>query len=300
MANTNCKSVIKSKKIIPYLLISPLVILYVFFIGGGLIGVFKESLGYIPSIGLEQVNFNSYKELFSQNGFYKDLGFSVYIAFTSAIISTLFGIIISYSFVLSNNKLIKTFSKKSLQVGLILPYLYVIFLVTLFFSRSGFFSRILFNLGLINKIETFPKLIYDRYGFGLIVAFVLKGTPFVSLFLINVMSRISNSYKNVAVSLGASKITILKKIFLPLCEETIVWTSSILLAYDLGSFEVPYLLSGIIRVPLSSKLYSLFINPNLSIIPKSMALNIILLFLSGFLIFMYSRMIRQIIRGKVL
>jgi len=95
------------------------------------------------------------------------------------------------------------------------------------------------------------------------------------------MSRVSKTYEDVAKSLCANKLTILKRIYLPLCSNVVVWASCIIFAYDLGSFEVPYLLGSVSPVPLSSRLYSLFINPNISVIPEAMAMNVMLLVIDG-------------------
>lgn len=289
-----------SKKFVPYLLVVPILMIYTLFIGGGLIEAVKESLGYIPVINMYSVNLDGYREIINEGGFWRDLTFSVYLALAATVLSTLFGTIIAYSFVASNNVVIKTIVRKILEIGLILPFLYVVFLAMLFLNQTGFFSRLLFHIGIISDYGSFPVLIYDRFGLGILWVYVFKGAPFVALFAINIMSRISKVYSEAAQSLGADSLAILRRIYLPLSANTITWASSIIFAYDLGSFEVTYLLSGISPVPLSAKLYSLHISPDLYTTTQTMALNVILFGCGLIIVGAYAVFLRFLLRRRVL
>lgn len=286
------------RKIAPYVLLSPILILYIILIGGGLIETVKESMGYIPVLGFNNFNLDSYKEIFRQSDFLRDMLYSIYLAGISTIISTFLGIIIAYCFVTSKNPLIKSIVKKTMQIGMIIPYLYVVFLVILLLSQTGFVSRFMYNIGVLKDLKSFPELVFDRRGVGIIWVYVFKGTPFIALFVLSVMSKISTTYEEVAKSLSASGLTILRKIYMPLSSGAIIWSSCIVFAYALGSFEVPYLLGSISPVPLSSELYSLFINPDLSTIPKGMALNVVILIFGGAIVGGYAMLLKFMLRGR--
>lgn len=189
--------------------------------------------------------------------------------------------------------------RKTLQAGLIIPYIYVVFLSIIFLGQTGFVSRLLYNAGVLSDIKNFPELVFDKNGFGIIWVYVFKGTPFVTLFVLNVMSRISKKYEDAAKSLSAAKITILRKIYLPLCSKVVIWASCIIFAYDLGSFEVPYILSSISPVPLSSRLYSLFINPDIFKIPETMAMNVVLLFIGIIFVGVYAVFLKFLLTGRI-
>ncbi|WP_435789906.1 ABC transporter permease [Clostridium sp.] len=286
------------KRITPYVLLSPILILYIVLIGGGLIETVKESMGYIPVLGFDTFDLDSYKEIFKQNSFLRDMLYSVYIAGTATILSTFLGIIIAYCFVTSKNSYVKVIVKKALQMGLIIPYLYVVFLAMITLSQTGFISRLMYNIGVLKDLKSFPELIFDRRGLGIIWVYVFKGTPFIALFVLNVMSKISSTYEDVAKSLSASGLTILRKIYIPLSSGAIIWSSCIVFAYELGSFEVPYLLGSISPVSLSSRLYSLFINPDLSLLPKGMAMNVILIILGGAIVGVYAMLLKILFKGR--
>lgn len=78
----------------------------------------------------------------------------------------------------------------------------------------------------------------------------------------------------------------------------ILWTSAIIFAYDLGSFEVPYLLGNVKVMSLSSKLYSLAVNPDIEAIPTAMSMNLILLGVGLISVGIYSIALKRILRGK--
>jgi putative spermidine/putrescine transport system permease protein len=279
------------------LLLAPMILLYVFFILGGIISVFIESTGFIPALGLNEISASSYANIFMKKEFFVSLSYSLYIALVSTSISTLLGVLMAYHIVISRNAFLIGISKRILQVGMILPYLYMVFLTMITMGRSGLISRIFYYFGWIQSLDDFPEFLYEPLGLGIIFVYVLKGTPFVALFAINIMDRISNTYHEVSKTLGAKEYHILRKVYLPIASNTIVWTSSILFVYDLGAFEVPYLLGTNRFVTLSSQLYSLYINPQIETIPESMAMNISLLAIGSVGVFLYAILLKRFLKG---
>ncbi|MDW7657922.1 MAG: ABC transporter permease subunit [Bacillota bacterium] len=289
----------KHQKRPPWLLLLPILVIYALLIGGGLLAAFIESLGYIPVLGLTTFSLDSYRRLFMQQGFLNDFMFSLWIAFISSLLSTFLGVTIAYAVTTTRAKRLSSITRKAMQTGLILPYLYGIFLAVTMISQSGLLSRLFYHLGLIQEPRAFPELLYDRAGLGIVFVFVLKGTPFVALFVSNIMSRVSADYRDVAKTLRARNLTVLRKIYLPLCSTVIVWCASVLFAYDLGSFEVPYMLGALRPVALSARLYSLYISPDLLTIPQTMAMSVFL-FLTGLICTaIYAIALKKILGGRL-
>lgn len=282
----------------PLLLLLPVILIYSLFIGGGLLQLMIESSGFIPALGLQEVSVSHYLKILGEPKFLASLGYSLYLACVSASLSTLLGVLIAYKMVFSENDSIKKLTRKTLQVGVVLPYLYVVFLVMLMLSKAGLVSRIAYQVGLIAGLEQFPNLLYDPWGGGIILTFVAKGTPFIGLFAVTVMANISDTYSQVAKTLGLSNFMILKKIVLPLSANVIVWSSAIIFAYNLGSFEVPYLLGNVKVVSLSSRLYSLYINPQIDTIPTAMAMSLTLLVVGLISVFIYGLLLNRILKGN--
>lgn len=276
----------------------PVIILYGLLIGGGFYKVLLESLGYIPALGMTDFTLDYYQEILGASDFLKNFLYTLYLSLTAASISLIFGVLIAFKLTRSAHPKVKKMVTSLMQFGMVLPYLYMIFIVVLLFSKTGIYSRILLNLGLISGLDSFPRLVYEPYGIGILLVFILKGTPFVTLFLLNVMSNISDNYEGVAGNLGANSLQVLRRVYLPLCADMIVWTLMVLIAYDLGAFEVPYLLGSLKPTTLSVQLFSAYLNPSLTTIPLTMAIAL-LLFLFGLIITgIYGRLIKKLIMSQ--
>jgi ABC-type spermidine/putrescine transport system permease subunit II len=273
----------------------PVGILYLIFIGGGFFSMLIESLGYIPVFGMNDLTTASYVALFSDKMFVSDLMFSIYVSAMSSLISIIAGIYLSFKLIRSKNTLIRRILKPVFQAGMILPYLYMVFVVMLLFRNSGIISRLLYQIHWIDNLDQFPSLLYDNNGIGIIITYVLKGIPFVTLFSMNIMEQISTSYDDVGSLLGAGEYRLLKNIYLPLSEDMTIWCGMILFAYDFGSFEVPYLLGSQRINMLSVGLYSSYIRPGIDSIPSTMAAAIVLFVLGGILTYIFGKVISLLI-----
>jgi putative spermidine/putrescine transport system permease protein len=278
-------------------LLLPMILLYGVFLLGGILQVFLESMGHIPALGMNRISADAYIDIVQESNFLITMSYSLALAILSSSIATITGVLIAYGIHLSKSKHMQVLVKKILQMGLILPYLYMVLLVILSIGKTGFLSRILFQLGFIEGIKEFPELVYHRFGFGIILVFILKGAPFVALFTLNILNEINTGYGEIAKTLGGNNISILLKIYLPFLSESIVWCASILLVYQLGSFEVPFLLGTNEPITLSSKLYSLYIHSDIQTIPKTMAMNIVILIISTITVFLYSVLLKRIMKG---
>lgn len=276
----------------------PLIGLYLWLIGGGFFQVFKESLGYIPTLSMTEISFDHYLATFLSKGFLRDLFYSLYIAVTAATLSVAIGTYSAFRLVRSRHPLIRKIISRVLKLGMVLPYLYMVFIVTLLLGRTGIYARLFHAFGLMDGLEDFPVLIQEPFGIGILMVFILKGIPFVTLFLMNIMAGISDTYGEVAESLGASPLQILRRVYVPLSSDTIVWALMILLAYDIGAFEVPYLLGSLKPQSLSIRLFSAYMSPSITTIPATMAMAV-LLFVIGFaVVALYGLLLKKLLMRK--
>ncbi len=275
----------------------PILVLYMVFIVGGLLAVGVESFGMIPSIGLTDFSFHGYRAVLSHPSFTRNLLYSVYLAGVSATVSVLMGVALAYALVVVRNRFLKALTLRTLEFGLILPYLLAVFLAMLFLGQTGILARGGAALGILKDYRDFPVMIFDPLGIGIIWTFVFKGAPFIALFTYRVMERISGTYHEVASTLQAGEWAIFRRIYLPLSANTIIWSACVVLAYDLGSFEVPYLLNGLRPVPLSSQLYSAYVSPDLTTGVEAMALSLIILLTGILCVTAYGLLLKAVLRG---
>lgn len=272
------------------MLLTPISLLYMLLIGGGFFIVIKESFGIIPNIGFNQLTWTYYYEVITDESFVRSIFYSLMIAFTASFVSMVVGTLIAYRMTYSN--LFKSLS--GFRLGMVLPYLYMVFLVMLFLSGSGVVSRIMHHIGWISSPNEFPNLIYGWGGIALV--FILKGIPFVTLLVFNVMGRINEDYNDVAMTLGSDRLNVFRRIYLPLSQDTIVWSGMVLFAYDLGSFEVPYILTQVRQQSFSVKLYSEYLSPSIESVPVTMAMTVILFLVGIVSIVIYGFFMRGMIR----
>lgn len=282
------------RKLRKLVLIAPIVIMYGLLIGGGLLIMLKESFGIIPKLGFHDFTLSYYGAIFTEHHFLMNLGYSLLIATIAASLSMIVGVLLAYKIMQSKSVYVKKMSEVITRLGLVMPYLYMIFMVMLLFSQSGLISRILNRLMLIDSPNDFPNLIYGMGG--IVLTFVLKGAPFILMLSLNVMTKISKEYDSVAMTLGSKSHQTFRKIYLPLLKDTIVWGGMVLFAYDLGAFEVPYILSRIDSTTLSMKLYSTFISPNIGDVPLVMAMAVTFFMIGIVTVIMFAIWSRMIIR----
>ena len=282
-----------NKKYLIYIL--PLTIIFLVFIIGGIFQIALESLGYIPGLGMNKISLDSYTLLFTDAYYYKSIAYALYLAFLSSFISCILGIILAYKLVQSKHIRLKKILEKILSLGLILPYLYMTFFSLVLLGKTGIISRLLYQFDIISSMGQFPQFFYGSSGFGIIIIFSLKGTFFVTLFVLNVMSKIKGDYHNVALTLGASSLKSLRYIYLPLSKNSIIWSTIIVFVYDLGAFEVPYLFSRQALSPISVLIYRSYLDPKISSIPTTMALNMVLFMVGILFTLIYAALIKKVI-----
>lgn len=177
--------------------------------GGGSYGL--PVIRGIHPLPFEGETLGAYAKIAGDTGFWKSFGFSLWVAGASAGLAVSAGAVLAFGVWQLPRKL----APLSLvyKIPLILPHIAVAFVVLIFFSPSGIFSSFAFHLGLIDQMHQFPNVLYSGMGLGMILAYVLKGTPFAMLLSLALLARFDIRLIQTAAMLGAGKI----RIFFPLC-----------------------------------------------------------------------------------
>lgn len=244
------------KKLIPYILLLPVLL---FIVGIFLVGIglgLLQSLGYFPAIGLKKITFEYYKNILSNPDFLKSLRFSFYTSFISSAVAMFLGILLAYLLVKYNTKKRRGFDNLY-SVPIIVPHTIAALLVFILFTQSGWIPRLLYHLNIINNMEDFYPLVFDNKGIGIIMAYVWKGLPFICLISYDVMKNVDEKYTKIAINLGATSFKAFWNIVLPLSLPTIIMGFIILFTFSFGAFEIPYLLgpSNSRALPISAYIY---------------------------------------------
>ena len=252
----------------------PAVILILMVTGALMLMVVTSLMDPAGTVGLTLTH---YRRLLENPAFWPNTLYSLYLAVAASLLATVAGTLTAYSIATSENAAVRRLSERVMQAGLVLPYLYAVFLAFLLLGQAGLLSRLALALGVIDSQVSFPVLIFDPAALGMIWVYAFKGIPFVTLMTLTIMTRINRQYQGVARTLGAGGLQQLLRIYLPLSRRVILWSSLVLFAYALGSFEVPHFMSAFTPRPLAASLYSLYLRPGLSSYYEAMAQGILML-----------------------
>lgn len=290
------KSKIINDKIIPYLLIAPVSIILILIMGVGIINCISQSLGFFPQIGLEQITLSYYREIFRDSNFLESLIFSLKISLVSSILAVIIGILLAY--IMSQNRFSKV-RYMILNIPLVVPHIIVVLLVFIIFSQTGIISRVFYFFNIIKDSSEFIPMVSDKNGIGIILVYLWKGIPYITLMVYNILKNINDNLQQVSINLGASKLQTFRYIVLPLVMPTIISSFIIIFAFSFGSFEVPFLIGASTPKALPVQAYLSYASSDLMQRPISMCINVLLSGISFILLIIYDRFFNKISKYNV-
>ena len=253
----------------------------------------------IDPAGSGSITLVHYRKLLADPTFWPNTLYSLYLAVAASLLATAVGTLTAYGIATSETAAVRRLSERVMQAGLVLPYLYAVFLAFLLLGQAGLLSRLALSLGVIDNQASFPALIFDPAGLGMIWVYAFKGIPFVTLMTLTIMTRINRQYQGVARTLGAGGLQQLLRIYLPLSRRVILWSCLVLFAYALGSFEVPHFLSAFTPRPLAASLYSLYLRPGISSYYEAMAQGMLMLVIGAAAAGVYLGVLNRLLKSTL-
>ncbi|WRP06833.1 ABC transporter permease subunit [Rossellomorea aquimaris] len=215
-------------------LLIPALLFFIFIPGLGIVLALLES---VRSGGT--ITFGHYVDLFEEERFMTSFLFSLTVTSISTILSLCIGlgIVKAFSPLLKENK-----HKLIVWIPMLVPHFVWAYLVYSLFNQSGFYSNVFGMAGWIDDRSQFPTLVQERKGIGIILTYVWKEVPFVTLMLLPVYTTLSKSYKEIASLLGAGPYKAFWVAEWPFILPVLVETGAILFAFIFTAYEVPQLL----------------------------------------------------------
>ncbi|WP_201716608.1 ABC transporter permease [Rossellomorea arthrocnemi] len=239
-------------------------LLFFFLIPG--LGIVLAILESVEGRGF--ISFEHYRELFEEDRFIPSVLFSLTVTGVSTILSLFIGLGIVKAF---TPLLKETKHKLLVWIPMLVPHFVWAYLVYLLFNQSGFFSNAAGLLGWIDDRSQFPVLVQDGKGLGIMLTYVWKEVPFVTLMLLPVYATLSKRYKEVASLLGAGSYQTFRVAELPFIFPVLIETGAILFAFIFTAFEVPKLLGATSPQMLAILSYDWFYSGNWSERPLAFA-----------------------------
>lgn len=266
----------------PYMLMLPALIVIALLFGGGLAIAFLQSLGLLGVVGAGHFTLLAYRQALTHPEFLSSLGLSLYIA----ILATSLSVIASIGLALllrSSGR----WANLACQITLPIPHLVGVVGILLLLAPSGLVARVLNALGWIQSDQDFPLLVNDGANLGVLIHFLWKEIPFITLILLAVLRGIGTAYETQARVLGASPWQCFWNVTLPLMKPGILSASLIVFGFIFGSFEVPFLLGSTFPRTLPVLVYRAFTDVDLNQRSTAIALGLILSLLSILMIVAY-------------
>lgn len=275
-----------------WLMLAPaLAVIGLLFVGGVFVG-FGQSLDYMPIIGLETPTLRHYVNILTDPDFYTALLLTLYISIVSTALAG--GLAVAAALLLrrrfAGNRLV-TFL---FQLPLPVPHLVAAAGMVLLLTQSGLLARLGYGVGLLQKPNEFPVMVFDRWQIGTILVYLWKEIPFIGLVVLAVLQGVGQEYEEIAQTLGANRWQRFRYVLLPLIMPGLITTGVIVFAYVFGSFEIPLLLGQRYPNVLPVTAYRAYIDPDLNQRPEAMAMGIMITMIVILLLNLALRLSRRI------
>ena len=270
-------------------------------------------IGVFSAVAEILKHFNESIKLFSSSDFYVSLGLSLRLALSSTGMSLIFATAVLYGlFILTlssdngqgfNSRFSPMLSSglnRLFQAPMLVPYIVAGYLVFLTFGQSGLISRLFYGLGLTEGLSDFPILVNDPIGLGIIIAFVWKTTPFMILMFYPAMRSLDEKYLEMARVFGLKPSKYYWQILIPHMAPTIAFSSFIVFAFTLTSFEIPYMLGATYPKTLSVSAYQMYTGGTLDERHAALTMSLVLFLLSlglGVLAFKHAASYQKHLKG---
>ncbi|MBI2333775.1 MAG: ABC transporter permease subunit, partial [Chloroflexi bacterium] len=220
----------------PWLSLAPALTIILVLLGASLLYAVAESIGFIGVIGQNQISLSAYRATLDSNSeFWTSLGFSLWVSIASTAISSAIALTLAVWLSERNGKM----DTLALNWNLAFPHLVWSVALLLFLSQSGLFSRWAATLGLISTPADFPILVRDRFGIGIILSYIGKEIPFLTITILSVLRSQSVGYDVVAENLGASRWQRLRYVTIPQVLPALIAGALLVFGFIFSSYEVP-------------------------------------------------------------
>lgn len=257
----------------PWLSLAPALTIILVLLGASLLYAITESLGFVSVIGQSQISLDAYRNTLDLNSeFWTSLGFSLWISIVSTFISSIIALLLA---VWLSERSGNT-DTLALNWNLAFPHLVWSIALLLFFSQSGLFSRWAASFGFISTTAEFPVLVRDRFGIGIILSYIGKEIPFLTITILSVLRSQSVGYDVVAENLGASRWQRLRYVTIPQVMPALTAGALLIFGFIFSSYEVPALVG--VGYPRALPVLALrfFLDPDLRARSEGMVISLII------------------------
>ena len=269
-----------SIRTLPLISLAPALLIIILLFGTSVFYGLSQSFGLLTGTGQQELSIDAYTNVLSGQGssgreFYPSLGFSLWIAGSSTLLSAMSALPVA---IWLNDRKSKwqRFDTLALNWNLAFPHIVWAIALLLFFSQSGLLARFAALVGWITTPSEFPVIVRDRLGIGIIIDYVTKEVPFLALIVLAVLRSQKEDFNVVAENLGATRWQRLRYITIPMVMPSLMAGSLIVFAFVFSTYEVPALLGVTYPKMLPVLALDFFTNPDLNRRAEGMVISFII------------------------
>lgn len=266
------------ERIKKFIYIIPFLLYISFFFLYGLYYVLMTSLGYNRILTKSYFTLDYYRDILSSKEFYNSLIYTVKINTISSFLAFTLTIVVVFLVFLSKRKgyFYTKFFQKVIEAPVFVPYLVSAYGILLLLMRRGIINNFLLKIGMISSVNQFPILTNDHNGVGIILTYVWKALPFMTMMSLPTVFRIDRKWDSLGKLYNLNNITFFRKIVFPLIFPTLSISFFIVLTYLFAAFETPYILGVTHPRVLSVLVFDTYTKGNLGLRGKIMVMNILI------------------------
>lgn len=230
-------------------------------ISAGIVGTILPAFGYLPAIGGDAFSFKSWRHLFDYPGVGGSITMTVFTGFAATVSSFLLAVIFTAA---CHRTKSFGFVRRLISPLLAVPHAAIALGLAFFLAPSGW----MFRLGSpwVTGLDRPPDLALapDPYGIALIIALVIKETPFLFLMLLAGLSQIREKETlAIARSMGYGPTAAWLKTILPQVYPLIRLPIYAVLAYSLSVVDMAAILAPTTNPTLALLVLRWFNDPDL-------------------------------------
>lgn len=233
---------------------------------GGLGSVVLQSIGLMPLVGPASLSLGAYASIAQDapTAIVTSLG----VASASTVIAVVVGA--AAALVVVSGGLLGRLVGALGAVTVSIPHLIGAATVGLLLADSGVLPRL---LGI--DADAWPSLVGGPWWIAVVSEYAWKESAFIALVVAGTLLTRVAQFDEPAAMLGASRVTRLRLVFLPLAMPSLIISATIVFIYTLGSYEVAWLLGRTYPEPLAVMAIRLFNDVSLSARAESAAIAVL-------------------------
>ncbi len=171
--------------------------------------------------------------------YFRDVAFSVEVAILSTAIAAVLSITLSAYVRLTSGHIARLIGLLY-RLPIFIPFVVVGQMMRTFLAPHGLLNIFLAQLGLVDLNA--PLQLFNMQG--LVLSFVWKQAPFMTLIILGGFQMIDDAYLEAARSVGANVLRVILKVLMPMNRASI--SVAVILAFTstIGTFTLPFMLIG--------------------------------------------------------